>query len=30
MKIAIYRRVSTAKQDAENQGDQLREFVKRQ
>ena len=30
MKIAIYQRVSTAKQDAENQGDQLREFAKRQ
>ena len=30
MKIAIYQRVSTAKQDAENQGDQLRDFAKRQ
>src|SRR5215470_3197719 len=30
MKIAIYQRVSTSKQDAENQGDQLREFVQRQ
>jgi DNA invertase Pin-like site-specific DNA recombinase len=30
MKIAIYQRVSTSKQDAENQGDQLRDFVQRQ
>jgi|SRR5579884_325541 len=30
MRIAIYQRVSTGKQDPENQGDQLREFAKRQ
>jgi DNA invertase Pin-like site-specific DNA recombinase len=30
MKIAIYQRVSTGKQDPENQGAQLREFAKRQ
>jgi hypothetical protein len=30
MKIAIYQRVSTGRQDPENQGAQLREFAKRQ
>src|SRR5262245_30409649 len=30
MRIAIYDRVSTAKQDPENQGDQLRDFATRQ
>lgn len=30
MRIAIYQRVATGKQDPENQGEQLREFAKRQ